>query len=147
MQVGIRMMRKENVTAGIEDSTFIDITKAVSRDQFPKTFTQSLKGEAFFDFSVKGFSFKVIKTKFNEIMNGSVTTESDMQIKMGRYDSVLIINNDNNEVISRGFVDTIENWNDTLPKIKYMPDATRLKDIKAGEITSDDDDDDEICEF
>ena len=147
MQVGIRMMRKENVTAGIEDSTFIDITKAVSRDQFPKTFTQSLKGEAFFDFSVKGFSFKVIKTKFNEIMNGSVTTESDMQIKMGRYDSVLIINNDNNEVISRGFVDTIENWNDTLPKIKYMPDPTRLKDIKAGEITSDDDDDDEIWEF
>ena len=147
MQVGIRLLRKENVSAGTEDSTFIDITKAVSRDQFPSVFSQSLKGEAFFDFSVKGFSFKVIKTKYNEIMDGTYTTESDLQIKMGRYDSLLIMNNDNNEVISRGFVDTIENWNDTLPKIKYMPDATRLKDIKAGVVTSDDDDDDEIWEF
>jgi len=147
MQVGIKMMRKENISSGVSDSTFIDITKAVSRDQFPKTFTQSLKGEAFFDFAVKGFTFKVIKTKYNEIMDGTYTTESNLQIKMGRYDSVLIINKDTNEVVSRGFVDTIEDWHDSQPKIKYMPDATRLKDIKAGVITSDDDDDDEIWEF
>jgi hypothetical protein len=66
---------------------------------------------------------------------------------MKRHDAILIMDQGTNEVIGRGFVDEIENWNDTLPRIKYMPDATRLKDIKAGVKTSDDDDEEEIWEF
>ena len=147
MDVSIRVLRKADASSGVSDGSFADITKAVSRDQFPKAFTRSLKGEAFFDFTVKGFAFKVIKTKYNEMVSGAFTSETDLQIKMGRYDLVLIMNKSNNEVVSRGFVDGIEDWHSSQPKVKYMPDALRLKDIKAGVITSDDDDEDEIWEM
>tara|TARA_Y100000310_G_scaffold345615_1_gene467337 strand:+ start:6832 stop:8850 length:2019 start_codon:yes stop_codon:yes gene_type:complete len=147
MDMSIRVLRKADASTGVGDSSFIDITKAVSREQFPKAFTKSLKGEAFFDFSVKGFTFKVIKTKYNEMVSGAYTIETNTEMKMGRYDLVLIMNKSNNEVVSRGFVDTIEDWHSSQPKIKYMPDAVRLKDIKAGVITSDEDDEDEIWEM
>jgi hypothetical protein len=149
MQVAIKILPKGLVVD--EGHNYVDITKAVSRNGFPRQFSQSLKGDAYFDFTVKGFSFRMIKTHFNKYMFDAGYTlfyhDTDFQIRLQRYASIIIVDKGTDEILGRGFVDEIEDWNDSEPRIKYMPDATRLKDIKAGVKTSDEDDEDEIWEF
>ncbi|MAE83540.1 MAG: hypothetical protein CMB80_12430 [Flammeovirgaceae bacterium] len=145
---------------------FVDITSCVSADGFPKHFTQQLKGEGFFGFSVKEFSFKVIKSKFNALLytvrnessvggvlfeeytglNG-LTCATDGMMRAMRYDHVLIYNKTTDELLMRGFVDEIEDWISETPKLKVYPDVVRLKDISAGQEVTDSGNDDAYFEF
>lgn len=132
-------------------SKAVDITKAVSKDGFPTHHNQQLKGNGYFDYSVKEFSFNVIKERFNDLMstvrdgsgagyiNSGLTKATDGTMRAMRFDWVLIYNRGTNEIITRGFVDEIKNWIKSTPTLKVFPDAVRLKDVMAGDEITDDD--------
>ena len=147
------MGRKEYAQA---TGSFIDITKAVTKDGFPNYHEQQLKGKGYFDYSVKEFSFKVIKEVFNNVTlplrNNANTTGNEYtyegktlvtegELRAMRHDPV-IIREKGGEILTRGFIDEIKKWNNTTCEFKIYPDAVRLKDVMAGEEITDDDGDD-----
>ena len=66
-------------------------------------------------------------------------------MKAMRYDPIVILDAspaNPNQILTRGFVDSIENWIDSTPQITVFPDVLRLKDTFAGVEETDDDGDD-----
>ena len=143
---------KEFAFADGGGGTSVDITSAVVKDGFPKHYEQQLKGKGYFDYSVKEFSFKIIKSRFNEIMHPirndlnvapeGMTATTDFELRAKRFDHIKIKDRLTGELITRGFVDEISDWMTSTPTLKIFPDAVRLKDVMVGDEITDEDGDD-----
>ncbi|MBO8183344.1 MAG: hypothetical protein H0Z28_11235 [Archaeoglobus sp.] len=100
-----------------------DISRYVIKDGFPDEIEYSVKGEGYFDFEVRPFSFKVLTP--------IILKDGALEISTGQKAEVKI--RETGEILLKGIVDSIEDAENFLKEITLFPDALLLKDTIVGE--------------
>ncbi len=135
-----------------DDFESYQITECVDSDGFPDSLQSEIKGDGYFDFKVSPFIFKVIKEKYALIHADSARpvaecTEVDAMLNIKRHDPVELYDELTGEILMRGFVDRVEGWITSTPKVTVFPDFLRWKDVQVGIEKTDDEGDDPWYEF
>jgi len=111
----------------IKQTDWINISAETLSDDFPEYFEEQLKGEGYFEYQVKSFTFSFLTT--------DVTPQ--------RYDAIKIVERDSGNNLFYGFVDETETTDDDLVlSITIMPSSVLLKDEIVGTLINDGTDED-----
>jgi len=118
------------------NSIWSSITEFVVTEGFPEGFEEQLKGEGYFDYQVKSFTFQAISPM---LYYASGEYHADKPI---RYDLCDIWDGppENRQKVFSGFVDEIQDTNDeSTIEITVFPSAVILKDFDIGVLDTQDD--------
>jgi len=102
-----------------------DISAFVLKEGFPEAVEYSVKGEGYFDFEVRAFTFRVAEPILLE----------DGRFDLSAGQSVLVKVQETDEVLLRGVLDHLEDLSDGLMEVTVFPEALLLKDTVVGEET------------
>ena len=116
------------------------LAEYIVEDGFPTSFSESMKGEGYFDFQVRSFTFQCLWEQFTYAMGEEGKTFSE---EPKRLSSILIsiVKSGGTTPILNGFVDEVQHKlspDETIYEMTIFPNVLALKDISVGTETQDD---------
>ena len=100
-----------------------DVSRFIVKEGFPDEIEYSIKGEGYFDFEVRPFTFKILYPIVLDKAVFEVSTGQKVEIK----------NVETGEVFLKGVIDSIEEDNTYLREITVYPEVLWLKDTIIGD--------------